>query len=524
MFDILIKGGLVVDGTGKPGYRADVGVSGDRIEYIGTLDQAEARRVIDATPYIVAPGFIDAHSHSDARLIQRPIPEPKVRQGITTEVVGQCGTSISPVTSKSRSILPEMVGWGLKAPTWDSFAGLRDVYEHTPLPVNAAFLVGHGALRMGVMGMDDRPPTSEEMAKMEGLLDRELDEGAIGFSTGLIYPPCSFSVDEEVTRLCSRSARADGVFTIHMRNEAEYLEESVERTLKMADVSGVRLQISHLKGFGRDNWSKMDKVIERMDAARASGVRVTCDQYPYVAGSTSLRTVLPRWVMDGGIPGMMSRLRDPQQRAKAKSWYDLDVRVWDNRSKNIGWENMVIASCKTDANRGLEGKNLKELAEIRKCDPADAMFDLLLEEEGAVSLVVFYGCEDNIDKVLRYKHAAMCTDAGNFEGQPHPRVYGSFPRTLGRYVRERGVIPVEEAVRKMTSLPASIYGLRQRGVLRNNAFADIVLFDPKTVNDRSTFTAPHQYPVGIEYVIVNGVTTIDAGAFTGQTGGHVLSH
>ena len=523
MFDILITRGTVIDGTGRSGYPAEVGIKMGRVGAIGNLNGARGRLTIDAAGMVVAPGFIDPHSHSDAAFLEPPIPELKVRQGITTEVVQHCGGGISPITPKNSAHLPGVTRTPDGRPRWQSLGGLLDLMGKAPLPTNVAFLAPHGTIRAAVMGMDNRAPTEDEMQRMEDLLQRELEEGAVGLSSGLVYLPGCFAQTEELMRLCRHVGRAGGVYATHMRNEGYHLEEAINESVAISEQSGAALEIAHLKTLGKDNWHKTSWVIDALSRARARGVRVTADQYPYVAGSGGLTTVLPRWAVAGGTGAMLARLRDPETRKKIRAEYDLDATAWDNRGKSLGWENMVVAA--TSKNQALEGKSLLQIAQERDRDPAETVFDLLLEEDGRVTLINYFGSEESIETFMRLPYVAACTDAGVPTGaSAHPRAYGTMPRILGRYVRQHKVISIEEAVRKMTSLPASIYGFKDRGVLRPSASADIVVFDPERVIDNSTFTNPYAYPTGIEHVVVNGEVEVSRGQFTGRTAGQVLTH
>ncbi|MDP2858625.1 MAG: D-aminoacylase [Bacillota bacterium] len=524
MFDLLILGGTVIDGTGKPRYRGDVGVTGGRVDAVGDLSGAEAHEVIDAKGMIVAPGFIDPHSHSEPAFFDPKVPELKLRQGITTEIVQHCGGGLSPVTEANIGHLSDVVKNEDGTPRWTSLGGLIDALDDRPLTVNVGFLVPHGTLRAAVLAMDNRAPDAEEMAQMERLLAREVDEGALGMSSGLVYLPGCFAKTDEIINLCRHLAASGGVYCPHMRNEGYHLEEGINESLTIVEKSGAALQVVHLKALGKDNWHKTPAVIAMLDAARARGLRVTADQYPYVAGSGGLTTVLPRWAMAGGIEAMLDRLRDPEIRAKIRAEYDLEATAWDNRGKSLGWENMVVASVHTTKNRSLEGKSLQQIARERGRDEALAVFDLLLEEDGKVGLINYFGCEESIEQFMKVPYVAVCTDAGVPVGSSaHPRGFGAMPRVLGRYVRERGVISLEEAVRKMTSLPSATFGLGDRGVLQRSAPADIVVFDPDRVIDNSTFADPYPYPSGIEFVVVNGEVEIRGGEFTGKTAGQVLT-
>lgn len=524
MFDLLIKDGLLIDGTGKAAYKSDLAVKDGRIAAIGQMGEAEAVHVIDAVGKVVAPGFIDTHSHSELRLLDSPIPEAKLRQGITTEILGQDGLSVAPVRSQDIALYHQLLAGLLGNPkvewNWSSVTDYLERLERQGIPVNVAYLVPHGMLRIIAMGMESRPASARELELMKRLLADAMAQGALGLSTGMIYPPCSYATDQELVDLTAEVARLGGNFVIHMRNEGQWLLESVAQTLEICRRSGVALHISHFKAFGKANWHKPPKVLELVDSACADGLTVTADQYPYIAGSTLLTACLPQWTLAGGTQACLERLA--KERATIKEWFKKDVTVWDNRSISIGWENIIVSSVKTEANRWTEGLSIAEIAQRRSSDPVDALCDLLLEEELAVTQIMFYGCEDNIVTYMSYPKTMICTD-GIYGGRPHPRLYGSFPRVLGRYVREQGLFSLEEAIHKMTGLPAATFGLCDRGKLAENYAADIVVLDPAVVVDKATFEKPEQYPLGIEYVIVNGKVAINQGGFTGATAGRRLS-
>jgi N-acyl-D-amino-acid deacylase len=524
LLDLLVKNGLIVDGSGKESFRGDLGVKDGRIACIGDLPQSDAAQVVDAAGKVVAPGFIDTHSHSELRLLAAPVPEAKIRQGITTEILGQDGLSVAPVRSEDVALYRQLLAGLLGNPdiewNWSSLDEYFTRLEEHGIPLNVAYLIPHGMLRIIAMGMENRPATAAELQKMKSLLNTMLDQGALGLSTGMIYPPCSYASDEELVELTAEVAKRGGNFVIHMRNEGQYLLESLEQTLDICRKSGVALHVSHLKAFGRANWHKPERVLELMDIAAGQGQIVTGDQYPYIAGSTLLTACLPQWTLAGGTQACLRRLAD--ERDTIKEWFQKDITVWDNRSLSIGWENIVVSAVKTADNRWTEGLSIAQIAERRQVDPVDALCDLLLEEELAVTHIMFYGCEENVRTYMTYPNTMICTD-GIYGGRPHPRLYGSFPRVLGRYCRELGLLRLEEAVYKMTGLPAATFGLRDRGRLAPGYAADITIFDPATILDNATFEEPEQYPVGIDYVIVNGAVTLSQGNYTGATAGHRLT-
>ncbi|MDR7483641.1 MAG: D-aminoacylase [Armatimonadota bacterium] len=522
-FDLIIRGGTIVDGTGNPWYRADAGISGGRIVALDCLDGGEAPAVLEASGHIVAPGFIDVHTHSELRLLTDPLLEPKIRQGVTTEIVGLDGLSLAPLTDATRATLPARLAGlaGTAAVAWDwGTVGefLARLEAARPAP-NVAYLAPHGTIRAAVAGFDARPLRPDEVRAAQALLAAALDDGAVGFSTGLIYPPCSFADADELAALCRVAARAGAPFVVHVRNESEHVLDAMDEVIEVARASGAPLHVSHLKAAGRRNWDKLATVLERFDRARAAGIDVTFDQYPYAAGSTFLSALLPPWAHDGGPPSLLARLRDPQARRRIARELEQPGR-WENFVYACGWEAVQVAAVRTDANRWCEGRRLPEIAQARGQAPAEALFDLLLEEDAAATMILFWGEEDRITDAMRHPLQMVGSD-GIFGGKPHPRLYGTFPRVLGPCVRG-GTLRLEDAVRRMTSAAAARFGLTGRGILQHGAWADLVVFDPATVADRATYDDPHQYPAGIRHVLVNGVPVVRDGQVTGARPGRVL--
>lgn len=525
--DLLIKNGQVVDGTGKERYQADVLVKDEKIVKIGAgLEAPEGAKVIDASGLIVAPGFIDTHSHSDLQILVNPEILPKVMQGITTEVLGQDGISMAPLPvqyiSPWRKNLAGLDGdsddinWEFK----DTEGYLKMIEEAKP-GLNECYLVPHGNIRMEAMGLENRLPNEEELEKMRQITRREMEAGAVGLSTGLIYMPCAYSESLEIIEMCKVVAEYDGIFVIHQRSEADTILDSMEEVIKIGRESGVKIHYSHFKVCGKKNWDKIDGVIELLEKAQAEGIRVSFDQYPYVAGSTMLGVILPPWVHDGGTDNVLKRLADPELRKKMV--YDIENGIpgWDNFVEFAGLDQIFVTSVKNEKNQDAVGLSLTELGKLRGKNPYDATFDLLYEEENAVGMVDFYGTEEHVQLFMKRPEMNACTD-GLLGGKPHPRVFGAFPRILGKYVREDKALTLEEAVYKMTKKPATTFNMTGRGELKEGNYADITIFNADTVIDKGTFTDPIQYPEGIEYVIINGHETISGGKHTGVRSGKVL--
>ena len=522
----LLKNGVVVDGSGSNRYQADVLIDGDKIVKIGKIDAADGAEVIDVTGLVVAPGFIDTHSHSDLQILVDPEVRPKVMQGITTEILGQDGISMAPLPEKYISPWRKNLA-GLDGDSdqvnyhyRDTAGYLKMIDDVKPGP-NECYLVPHGNVRMEAMGLDNRQPTDEELQKMKDIVRREMENGAIGLSTGLIYMPCAYGQTKEVVEMCKVVAEYDGRFVIHQRSEADTIRDSMKEVIQIGKESGVKIHYSHFKVCGRKNWDKIDGMIQLLEEAEKEGIDVSFDQYPYVAGSTMLGVILPPWVHDGGTNKVIERLNDPELRKKMV--YDIEHGIpgWDNFVDFAGLDQIYVTSVKTDKNKDAVGLSLIELGKLRGKDPYDATFDLLRDEENAVGMVDFYGTEDHVKLFMKRPEMNVCTD-GLLGGKPHPRVYGAFPRVLGKYVREDKALTLEQAVYKMTGKPAATFNIKNRGQIKEGAYADITVFNPDTVIDKGTFTDPTQYPEGIEYVMVNGVFEVAGGKYTGRRNGTVL--
>lgn len=525
---LLLHNGTVVDGTGAPRFTGSVGVSGGHICQVGACDEAGFDRVIDARRLVIAPGFIDTHSHSDLQILERPFVEAKLRQGITTEILGQDGISMAPLP------FPYIEPWrknlaGLEGVSdridwrYETTAGYLEYLERTGVGPNVGYLVPHGNIRMEAMGLEDRRATPDELARMQEITRRELAAGAIGLSSGLIYIPCAYGDLDELIALCRVAAECDRPFVVHQRSEADDILDSMEEILAVGRASGVRVHFSHFKVCGRNNWDKIDAVLALLDRARQDGLRVSFDQYPYVAGSTMLGVILPPWAHSGGTDRLLERLRDPELRRRMVADIEGGLSGWDNFIAFAGLEQIFVTSVQTAANGDLVGKNLLEIGRMRGKDPYEAVFDLLIEEENAVGMVDFYGTEEHIVRFLTRPEQNVCTD-GLLSGKPHPRVYGSYPRILGKYVREEQVLSLEQAIHKMTGKAAEVFGLDDRGRIAEGQAADLVVFDPDTVIDRGTFIDPVQFPEGIEYVLVNGNLVVEGGQSRPQLAGKVLKN
>jgi N-acyl-D-amino-acid deacylase len=529
-WSLLLRGGTVVDGSGAPARVADVAIEGDRIVEIAPNLFGQAARVIDATGHVVAPGFIDAHSHSDLFYFACPSAESKVRQGVTTEVVGMCSFSQAPLGPGQEDIVRGWAG-GIGASLdlrWQSFAQYLDALRSIRPAVNVAHFVGHGALRIAAMGFENRPAASDDLTAMARLLGEALDAGAFGFSTGLVYPPSSYSDTDELIALARTMRARGGLYFSHVRGESSMVLDSIAEAIRIGEEGGVGVQVSHVKASGKENWPKIDAVLRLLDAARARGVDVAGDVYPYNAGSTKLDNLMPGWSHDGGVIKLLERLSDRATRRKIAEECLVDGERWRTVSQGeIGFDQVFIASCRR---REVEGLNLAQLARQSGLAPVDALMNLLVEQKCTVGMVSFGQSIENVAKVIAHPALMIGSDSiplfagdGDKPGKPHPRTYGTFPHVLAEYTRERRLLSVETAVHKMTGMTATRLRLKNRGLLQAGYAADVTVFDPRTVKDESTYAEPHRYPTGIPYVIVNGTVVVDGGRMLAGGTGQVLA-
>ena len=514
-YDLIIRGASVIDGVLSPAFAADVGVKDGIIHKVGDLSRAEANRIIEAKNSFLSPGFIDIHSHSDFSLLINPRAESKVRQGVTTEVIGNCGSSAAPLFGAKLKRVREQVE-ELDV-NWKTLKEYRSRLEEGGVAVNVVPLTGQGNLRAAVVGYDERKPTREEMINMISLLERSLEDGSWGISTGLVYPPGVYSGFEELLGLISPVAQSGAIYATHMRNESDRVDEAVGEAVALAEQSGVSLQISHLKAQGKANWHLLDECIRRIEEARGKGLNVHCDRYPYTASSTDLDILLPEWVFQGGIAEELKRLADPGLREKIKEGV-----TWED------WEAVVISRVSSEANKVFEGEKLAALAAKKKLSPPDCLIELLLEEKTKVEALFFSLSPDNLARVLGLPYCMAGSDASAkadygplSRGKPHPRAFGTFPRFLSRWA-DRGLLSWEEAVHRITGLPAEKLCLADRGVIKEGAAADLVVFKSDEIRDRATYEEPQLYPEGIEYMIVNGEIVIEKGDHTGRLPGRFL--
>jgi N-acyl-D-amino-acid deacylase len=516
--DLLIRGGLVVDGTGAPGVRADVAITDGRITDVGDVAGRHATRMIDARDRVVAPGFIDIHSHSDNTVFVNDAFESALHMGVTLVVCGNCGSSSAPVSGLAAEELDRALDVLDARRTWSSFAEYAQACDDARPAINLCSFVGHGTLRKCVMGGAAHAPSGHELDAMKTLLSEAMDQGAIGLASGLIYPPSAYGTTDELAALCAVVQEKGGLYASHIRNEGEHLLEAVEENLEIGRRSRVRVQLSHHKASGQKNWGRVKESTAKIEEARGTGIEVQADQYPYTASSTGLSATIPNWAHEGGRLAMCERLKDPAVRARIRDEYVETGRNWDR---------IVIARARRRPE--YNGRAVLELAREAGKDPMEWTCDALVEHEGDVQIVHHSMHEDDVRFVMAKTYVAIGSDSSanapygplSF-GKPHPRSYGTFPRVLGRYVRDESVLTLEDAVRKMTSLTATHLRLADRGEIRIGAWADLVVFDPERVIDTATYEDPHRYPEGIDYVVVNGGVALAAGETAPERHGRFL--
>ncbi len=528
-FDILIKNGTIIDGSGAPRYKADVVIKGDRIARIGSLSAVQAKRVVDATGLVVAPGFIDMLGQSETYLLIDPRAMSKVMMGVTTEITGE-GESIAPVNER---LIKEQEDFNRRYNLTIDWRTLDQYFrrlEKQGAGVNLGTFVGATQVREYVVGFDNRPPTSSELEQMKQLVAEAMKQGALGLSTSLQYVPARFAKTDEIVELAKVARQYGGIYATHQRSEANALDESLTEVFEIARRAQIPVEIWHLKTAYKKNWGRMPEVLTKISQARAQGLQISANVYPYVAGSTSLSACLPPWALEGGTEKMLTRLRDPETRRRLKGEIGTDSKDWENIYLGSGGPSGVLIG--SVVNRDLEamqGKRVSEIAAEQKKDPLDALFDLILADHGQTGAIYFMMSENDLRAAMRAPFVSFCTDSGAraLDGplagsKSHPRGWGSYPRILGHYVREDKLLTLEQAINKMTGMPAGRVGLKHRGLIREGMFADLTLFDPATIIDRATFEVPNQHPLGIPFVIINGQFNVDNGKRTSALSGRVL--
>ena len=529
-FDVIIRGGTVYDGTGAEPKHADVAIRADRIAGVGDFAAAHAKTVIDANGLAVAPGLINMLSWSNESLIQDGRSQSEIRQGVTTEIMGE-GESMGPANDRVREhMLREQsdIKYEIK---WNTLAEYLRYLEKRGVSCNVASFVGATTIRENVIGFEDKAPTPEQLDQMRELVRKEMEAGALGIGTSLIYPPAFYAKTEELIELCKVAAKYQGKYISHMRSEGNQLLEALDELIRISREAKIPAEVYHIKAAGQQNWPKIDDLLSRIEAAQKEGLKITADMYTYTAAGTGLDACLPPWTEDGGYPALFKRLRDPTIREKIAAEVSKDSDEWENLYIGAGSpDKILLLGFKSDKLKPLTGKSLAEVAKMRGKDPITTIMDLIAEDESRIGTVYFLMSEENVKKELARPWISFGSDEASqapegvfLKSNPHPRAYGNFARILGKYVREEKVIPMTEAVRRLSGLPASNLGLDHRGFIQEGMFADIVIFDPATIADRATFEKPHQYAVGVKHVFVNGVQVLKDGEHTGAKPGRALS-
>jgi N-acyl-D-amino-acid deacylase len=527
-YDVVIAGGTVYDGSGAPGVRADVAITGDEIKAVGDLRDADAATMVRADGLAVAPGFVNMMSGDDSlRVDGRSMSD--IKQGVTTEIFGE-GDSMGPLTDEMRRRRLENQG-DLKYPiTWSTLHEAMLDLEKRGVSPNFASSIGAATLREYAVGLENKPATPDQLQVMRDLVDREMREGALGIASALIYAPGFYASTDELIEISRVAARHKGIYISHMRSEGNHLVEAVDELIRISRQAGLPAEIYHLKAAGQPNWPKMDRVIAMVEAARASGLRITADMYTYTAGATGLDAAMPPWAEDGGTDALYKRLRDPAQRARIAKEIRTPSDAWENLYLATGSpDRILLVEFKSDALKPMTGKTLAEVARLRGTSPEDTIMDLVLEDRSRIGTIYFMMSDDNVKKQMQLPWVSFASDAGSIAAEgvflkssAHPRAYGSFVRVLGKYVRDEHVLTLPEAIRRLAALPSANLGLARRGLLKPGMFADVVVFDPATVADRATFEHPHAYAVGVRDVFVNGVQVLKDGEHTGSKPGRAL--
>ena len=528
-YDVIIRGGHILDGTGNPWYAADIGIRGDKIAAIGKLDHANAKKVVDAVGSVVAPGFIDMLGQSETSLLIDNRSLSKISQGITTEITGE-GGSIAPQDERTLAPMKPFLDHYHLIVDWTGLDGYFQRLEKIRTPLNLGTYVGAAQVREAVVGDDDREPTPAELEKMKRLVAQAMQQGAMGVSTALIYPPGHYAKTDELVALASVASQYGGIYATHMRSEGQAEMEAIDEAIRIGRDAHLPVEIFHMKVSGKTRWGSMPKVVAKIEAARESGVDVAADMYPYLAGATALASCLPPWVADGGTPKLLERLRDPAVRQRIKAEMAADHPSWENLYFDSGGApGVMISGVVSPELKKYDGKTVAEMAASEKKDPLDALFDFVLADKAQTGALYFIANEDDLQYGLKQRWTSIGLDANEtsldgpiFEAHNHPRAWGSMPRFLGHYVRDLHLVPLPEAIRKITSLPAEREHLAERGLLKPGFYADITIFDPATIIDKTTYAAPNQISEGVHYVFVNGQLEYENGDLTGAMAGRAL--
>jgi N-acyl-D-amino-acid deacylase len=528
-YDVIIRNGTVYDGSGGAPVQADVALAGDTVAAIGQLGRARAGTEIDATGMAVAPGFINMLSWATESLIEDPKSQSDIRQGVTLEVMGE-GESMGPWNDSMKKLNKELQGDIKYDIQWTTLGQYLDFLEKKGISTNVASFIGATTVRVHELGYPDRAPTPEELERMRGLVRTAMEEGALGVGSSLIYAPAFYARTEELIALSQEAARYGGSYISHMRSEGNQLLEAVDELIRIAREAKIPAEIYHLKAAGQQNWSKLDSVIKKVEDARRQGLAITANMYTYPAGATGLDAAMPPWVQEGGLREWIARLKRPAIRARVKREMSTPTNAWESLYLAAGSpDKLLLVAFKQDSLKYLTGKSLAQVATLRKTSPEETAMDLVIADDSRVGTVYFLMSEDNIKKQIALPWVSFDSDAESLapegvflKSNPHPRAYGTFARLLGKYVRDEKVIPLQEAIRRLTALPASNLKLQRRGKLQAGHYADVVVFDPAAIRDHATFEKPHQYSTGVQHVFVNGVQVLKDGEHTGATPGRVV--
>jgi N-acyl-D-amino-acid deacylase len=528
-FDLIIKGGTVYDGTGGEPKRADVAIRGDRIVRLGDLGDSPAKATVDATGLAVAPGFINMLSWSNESLIQDGRSQSEIRQGVTTEIMGE-GESMGPVNDRVREHMlraQKDIHYEIK---WNTLAEYLRYLETRGVSCNVASFIGATTIRENVIGFEDKAPTPQQLDEMRELVRKEMEAGALGIGTSLIYPPAFYAKTEELIALCKVAAKYQGKYISHMRSEGNRLLEAFDELVRISREAGIPAEVYHIKAAGQQNWNKIDNFLTRIEAAQKEGLNIRANMYTYTAAGTGLDACLPPWTENGGYPALFKRLRDPATRKQIAAEVSKDSDEWENLYVGAGSpDKILLEGFKSQKLKSLTGKTLAEVAKMRGKDPIETIMDLISEDESRIDTIYFVMSEENVKKEIVKPWISFGSDEASqapegvfLKSNPHPRAYGNFARVLGKYCRDEKVIPLKEAVRRLSGLPATNLGLDHRGLIDEGMFADVVVFDPATIADRATFEKPHQYAVGMKHVFVNGVQVLKGGEHSGAKPGRAL--
>ena len=529
MYDLIIKQATIIDGTGTPGWIGDAGMKNGKFTTIEpSLATTNAREIIQGNGLVLSPGFIDIHTHSDNYWLEDRFSEIKLQQGVTREVLGNCGISLAPMDPHARYVDFQDALSSLKdtntAKKGLSFRDYRKLLEKKGLSNNLMGLLGHGTLRIAAMGFSDTAPNPKQMEKMKTMMDQAMNQGALGLSTGLIYAPGIFAKTDELVEISRVAAKKGGFYASHLRNEAEEILAAIGEAIAIGEQADIPVQISHLKITGNRNWGLVDQVIEKLTAARQAGIDLTCDVYPYFSSGTSLTALIPPWAIEGGVDNLIPRLHNSDQRKKIIQDIRQGIPGWEDMYHNAGWDKITISQFDSPGKNDVEGRTVLQIAKQRNADPFELILDLIEQEGDEVKIISETMNEKNVAAFLKLPFAMVGSDSSFSKGKPHPRLYGAFPRVIRRFVRELKILTLEEAIHKMTGLPAGRLNLKTAGLIKKGFQADAVLFDPSTISDQATYQSPSKFPLGINRVIVNGQTVINNGVHTGAKPGKFDKH